>query len=86
MRPGLQLIDWGRGFATEGLQPAMFGIRSRAQIPDRHNLAFIDREPVVAVRAKIEAAETVTEPEMVANEAVFIMFIASRPVLLTEII
>jgi hypothetical protein len=39
----------------------------------------MDPEPVIAACAESEAVETITRPQMIATEAVFIIFIAAPP-------
>jgi hypothetical protein len=77
MRPGLQFVDWGRVFAAEGISQlcSRFGA-GLGSLADATS-TFMDPEPVIAARAEIEAAETITKPEMMATEAVFIMFIVA---------
>jgi hypothetical protein len=79
MLPGLQLVDWERLFAAEGISQlcSAFGA-GPGSLADTTS-AFIDPEPLIAARAESEAAETITKPEMIATEAVFTMLIVAPP-------
>jgi hypothetical protein len=79
MRPGLQLVDWDRLFAAEGISQLSSPFGAGPTLPVDTTSAFIDPEPVIAARAESEAAETITKPEMMATEAVFIMLTVAPP-------
>src|SRR5690349_9854692 len=79
MRPGLQVIDSCRWFSADGMSQLCStfaaGLGSAADAIS----ALTDPEPVIAARAEIEAADTITKPEMMATEAVFTIFISLPP-------
>jgi hypothetical protein len=77
MRPGLQLADWCRVFAAEGCSQLCSTFGDGVRLLADTTSALTDPEPVIAARAEIEAAEAITKPEMIATEAVFIIFIVA---------
>ncbi|MBV8361745.1 MAG: hypothetical protein JO189_27975, partial [Deltaproteobacteria bacterium] len=75
----MQLVDWGRLFAAEGISQLCSAFGAGSGSPANATSAFMDPEPVIAARAEIEAAETITKPEVMATEAVLKIFIVASP-------
>jgi hypothetical protein len=57
----------------------MIGIRSRADVANRQNIGIYGSGTSHRCACRNEVAETITKPEMMAAEAVFIMFIVAPP-------
>jgi hypothetical protein len=79
MRPGLQLVDCDRLFTSDGISQLCWRLGARPGSLADATSAFIDSALVIAALAEIEAAEAITKPEMIATNAVFIMFIVAPP-------
>ena len=79
MRPGLQVVGWGRLFAAEGCSQLCSTFRVGPGSLADTTSALMAPDPVIAPCAESEAAETMARPQMIATEAVFIIFIAAPP-------
>jgi hypothetical protein len=87
MCPGLQVIDPCRWFTADGMSQLCSTLAAGFGSTADGTSALTDPEPVIAARAEIEAAGTITKPETIATEAVLIISYCSfRPACWGQII
>jgi hypothetical protein len=79
MCPGLQVIDSWRWFAADGMSQLCSTFAAGLGSAADATSALTDPEPVIAACAEIDAADTITKPEMMATEAVLKIFIFLPP-------